>query len=93
MTTDTNNTGLMEDKDMLKDALTSEKLLAANYSSFAGECATKMLREDMLNLLRETHDIQNDIFTEMHTRGWYPTPTADQAKIDQAKQKYGSQMP
>lgn len=91
--TNTNNPGTMEDKDMLKDALSTEKFLAATYSTYATECVAKNLHQDFLNLLQETHQIQHDIFSEMHNRGWYPTPAAEQTKIDQAKQKYMNQKP
>ena len=41
-----------------------------------------------MTLLREEHDIQFDIFEEMHSRGWYMTPAAEQQKINTAKTKF-----
>ena len=78
----------MQDKELLTDALSSEKLVTSSYDTFANECSTPQLFTEVLNLLHEEHDIQNDIFTEMHTRGWYPTPAAEQQKIDEAKMKF-----
>ena len=83
-----NNTGNMQDKDMMLDALSIQKLVTGNYSVTANECATKKVRDDMLNLLQEEHEIQADLFTEIHSRGWYPTTPAEQPKVDMAKQKY-----
>ena len=78
----------MQDKELMLDVLSTQKFVTANYSTFANECATKNVRDDMLNLLREEHDIQADLFTEIHNRGWYQTAAAEQPKIDQAKQKF-----
>ena len=41
-----------------------------------------------MSLLHEEHDIQADVFEEMHSRGWYMTPAAQQQKIDTAKTKF-----
>ena len=84
------NQSMMPDKDLILDVLSSQKFVTAGYSTTANECATKCVREEMLSLLKEEHDIQADIFTEAHNRGWYPTMPAEQPKIDQAKQRYQS---
>lgn len=76
------------DKDILTDALSSQKFITDNYNTFANECATPAVRADFVNILNEEHMIQNEVFTEMQGRGWYPTEAADQNKINQAKQKY-----
>lgn len=78
----------MQDKEWMEDVLSSQKLITSTYNTFANECACENLRSDMLNLLREEHDIQADIFTEMSSRGWYQTSPAEQQKVNQAKQKY-----
>ena len=80
----------MQDKELMMDMLSTQKLITGVYSSFANECAGAVVRDDFLNLLREEHDIQADIFTEMNSRGWYQTQPAEQQKITQAKQKYQS---
>ena len=78
----------MPEKEMLSDVLSSQKQVTENYNTFANECAGKQLREDAMTLLREEHDIQFDIFEEMHSRGWYMTPAAEQQKINTAKTKF-----
>ena len=42
----------------------------------------------MLDILEEEHDIQQDVFNMMHSKGYYPTPAAEQQKVDQLKQQY-----
>ena len=46
-----------------------------------------------MSLLTEEHQIQADVFDEMHKRGWYPTPAAEQQKVQQAKQKFENAKP
>ena len=79
---------IMQDKEMLTDVLTSQKMITGVYNTCANECATKQLRDEMMCILGEEHSIQADVFSEMNSRGWYPTPAADQQKINDAKTKF-----
>ena len=42
----------------------------------------------MHHILSQEHDIQQDVFNMMHEKGYYPTPAAEQKKVDQLKQQY-----
>ena len=42
----------------------------------------------ILDCLEKEHDIQQEVFNMMHDRGFYPTPSADTQKMEEAKQKY-----
>ena len=70
----------MQDKEMLEDVLTSQKQITGLYNTYANECATTAIRDEMMNILHDEHDIQADIFMEMQKRGWYPTPMAEEQK-------------
>ena len=83
-----NDKPFMPEKEMLSDVLSDQKLVTSNYTPFANECAGKKLRDDAMCLLHEEHDIQADVFEEMHSRGWYMTPAAEQQKIETAKAKF-----
>lgn len=78
------------DKDILTDVLSSQKFVTEGYNTFANECVCPALKADFMNILSEEHCIQNEVFTEMQKRGWYPTEAADQNKVNQTKQKYMS---
>ena len=78
----------MQDKEMLEDVLTSQKQITGLYNTYANECATTAIRDEMMNILHDEHDIQADIFMEMQKRGWYPTPMAEVQKIQSTKQKF-----
>lgn len=76
------------DKELLTDALDAQKTETNNYNTFANECAHPGLRNTFLSILSEEHDIQFQVFNTMHAAGFYPTPPAEQAKIDEAKQTH-----
>lgn len=83
----------LEEKEMITDVLSSQKSMTGFYNTFTNECATPEIRDQFMSLLTEEHQIQSDVFDEMHKRGWYPTPAADQQKIQQAKQKFQTAKP
>lgn len=78
----------LNDQDMLTDALNTQKLVNDCYNTFATECSSEALKNDVLALLNEEHAIQYDVYEEMHRRGWYPVKSAEQQEIDTLKQKY-----
>ena len=39
----------------------------------------------------DTLCMQNEIYTKMSQKGWYPTQQAEQQKIDSVKQKFSGQ--
>ena len=82
------DTNKMNDREMLNDLLVSQKYTTSGYNTWAGECVCPELRTEMLNLLREEHEVQNTIFNEMSSRGWYPVQPAQAGQVDQAKTKY-----
>jgi spore coat protein CotF len=80
----------MNDKTCLNDFLISQKQISSSYNTFAGECVNPQLRNDMLCILNEEHQIQSEIFNAMQSRGWYTVKQADQQQVMQAKQKISS---
>ena len=82
---------MMDDKTMLTDALTSQKTVTTGYNTFANECACPNLRQEMMDLLSDEHDIQYELFQEMDKRGWYPTTPAEKQKITDLKKQFESE--
>lgn len=78
-----------DDREMLFDALISQKTLTDTYNTYANECATNAVRDELMNILTEEHQIQQDVFTELQKRGWYKTDPADQQKVEQIKKEFG----
>ena len=80
--------GVYTEKEVLADALGSQKCSTNHFNTFSNECVHEDLRQTLLKILSEEHDIQQDVFNMMHSKGYYPTPAAEQQKIDQLKQQY-----
>ena len=78
----------LTDREMLTDALSSEKFMTENYNTYANECASPSLMNEFMNLLSEEHQIQHDVFSELQKRGWYPIQSAPAEKVQQAKMKF-----
>lgn len=83
------NTDFTE-KEILGDALAAAKATTNLYNTFSNECAHENVRNDVLRILSDEHDIQDDVFHIMSSNGYYPTPAAEEKKIMEAKQKYQS---
>ena len=83
-----NPQNIYTEKEVLSDALLTEKNATTIYNLGANECVHDGLRSALMNLLNKEHDIQVDVFNEMHSRGYYPTPSAEDKKIQEAKQKF-----
>lgn len=76
------------DQEILEDILSSQKHATAMYNTYSGECKNTTLQGDMLNILRDEHNMQYSVFQEMEKRGWYKTEQAEQTKVDEAKTKF-----
>lgn len=76
------------DKEILGDGLTTAKASTANYNMFSNECVHENVRAKMLDILNKEHDIQDEVFHMMSSKGYYPTPAAEEKKVQEAKQKF-----
>lgn len=83
-----NMKGIYTEKEVLGDALNTEKNATNLYNLSANECVHDSLRGTMLDLLKKEHEIQVDVFNQMHTMGYYPTPAAESKKIQDARTKF-----
>jgi spore coat protein CotF len=86
------NNSSMNDKEHLQDLLSAQKYLTENYNNCVSECQDILLRNDLLAILKEEHDIQNEVFQIMFHRGWCTLRPADQCEINTAKQKFIGMM-
>ncbi|MBQ2705746.1 MAG: spore coat protein [Agathobacter sp.] len=76
------------EKEILGDALSSQKATTELFNKASNECVHENVRETLLDILEEEHEIQQDVFIMMHDQGMYPTPEADDKKVQQLKQQY-----
>ena len=83
----------MNDQERITDFLCSEKKMSANYDTFASECVNTALRDDFLNIFRQSHQTQSDLFQIAQSKGWYQVEQAPASKISQAYTKFSNQQP
>ncbi|WP_353894211.1 spore coat protein [Proteinivorax hydrogeniformans] len=79
-------------QEILNDALTNEKHLTNLYNTAANEATNDSLRQDMLNILMDEHNMEASIFNTMQQRGMYNTKQASSQEITQAQQKYATKQ-
>ena len=78
------------DKDWAADLLAGEKYLTSCYCSFLAECATPEMKQSLWSMLSDMHEMQQQLFQEMNSRGWYPVTKAEDTKVNAAKQKFAA---
>ena len=86
----TNNNCNFGEKEQLHDFLNGEKYLIGMYNTSLTESATPEVIQTMTDLLSDAHRMQQQLFREMNSRGWYPVAKAEEQKVTQAKQKFGN---
>jgi len=79
---------VLTDQEIMDDILGSQKHITDIYNTYSSECVNPTLRNDFLQILREEHNIQSTVFTDMQKRGWYAPQAAEQQMVDKAKTKY-----
>ena len=77
-----------DEKARLMDLLNSEKQMTAIYNTSLCESETTAVRNCLSSILEEEHSMQNELFMQMKSRGWYQTEPAEQTKLEQAKQNF-----
>ena len=77
-----------DEKARLMDMLNSEKQMTAIYNTSLCESETMAVRSCLSSILKEEHTMQNELFMQMKSRGWYQTEPAEQTKLEQAKQNF-----
>lgn len=80
------------EKEILTDLLCTEKHIAGSYNVAMLESATPEVSACFKEIFEEEHRIKQTVFEMMHTRGLYPTPSAEEKKISEAKQTYGQKV-
>ncbi len=76
------------DREIMDDVLTSQKHITDVYNTFSNECVNQQLQADMMTILKEEHNMQFDVFSDMQKRGWYSPAAAEQQKVTEAKTKF-----
>ena len=78
--------------NILEETLSCQKHLSSLYNTATTEASTTAIRDDFSNMLMDTHQMHEDLYTVMQRRGLYLPQSAPTQEIDQAWQKYSSQQ-
>jgi spore coat protein CotF len=78
----------LTDREIMDDVLSSQKHITGTYNAFTNECVNEQLKNDMLKILTDEHNIQFSIFGDMQKRGWYSPAAAQPQNVTEAKTKF-----
>ena len=81
----------MDDKSIMENILLTTKGVCDLYMHGAIESSTANVHSQFDKALNESLCMQNEIYTKVAAKGWYPTQQAEQQKIQQVKQKFATQ--
>lgn len=80
----------MQDRDLMENELLVIKGVCDLYLHGVIESSTAEVHSAFQDALETSLNIQNKIYNLMAEKGWYKTDTAEQTKIDNAKQKFSA---
>lgn len=76
------------DKEILGDAVITQKYMSHAYDISASESITPNLHNEYLEILKDEQEILSELYTELQRRGWYAVQMASPAKLTSVQQKY-----
>lgn len=80
----------MNDKNVMENLLLLEKGACDLFMHGTIESSTGTIHTAFCNALNDSLTMQDDIYTKMSEKGWYPSEQAEQTKISAVKQKFNA---
>lgn len=81
---------MMQDKEMVNDALSMVKSSLTTYASVISECANPQLRSTIQQIRNNCESSQYELFRLAQSKGYYqPAMMADNQEIQQVKSQLG----
>lgn len=80
----------MEDRVIMDSILSATKSACDLMMHGTIESSTPAVHSAFKMSLDECLAMQNEIYSKMSQKGWYPQQQAEQQKIDQTKQKFSN---
>ena len=81
----------MDDKSLMENILLLEKGVCDLFLHGTIESPTANVHTAFSNALNDSLCLQDKVYDKMAEKGWYPTESAEQQKINMVKQKFSSQ--
>lgn len=80
----------MGDREIMENLLLNLKGECDLLMHGAVESSTPNVHSQFMSALNEAISLQNQVYSKMAEKGWYPSSPAEQKQIDNVKQKYSS---
>ena len=80
------------EKEVLLDGLSAQKACTALFNQASNECVHDNVRQAVLNILDEEHEIQVEVLRMGHGKVYYETPSAEEKKVCAAKEKFAQSV-
>lgn len=80
----------MDDRNLMEDVLLQTKGVCDLYLHGAIESSTPNIHKAFETALTESIRMQNELYSKMSQKGWYPSDQVEQQKIQQLKQQFSS---
>ena len=80
----------MTEKEIMENILLTTKGICDLYLHGSVESSTPQVHEAFTTALNDALCMQNGIYTQMESRGWYQKEQEQPQKLQQLKQKYAS---
>lgn len=81
----------LSEKEILNDALSSEKQLLHVYSTYLAEASCPNLRNELTKVFNETQQMQFELYKAMEQKGWYTIQNAELQQVQQAVTKFSQE--
>lgn len=81
----------MSDRDIMENLLLTTKGVCDLYMHGTLESTTTNIHQAFNTALNDSLCMQDNIYKEMQSHGWYSTEQAQQQQINQLKQKFSTQ--
>ena len=80
----------MNDRDIMENLLLTTKGVCDLFMHGAIESSTDNVHQTFCTALGNSLSMQDSIYKEMSSQGWYSSEQAQQQRIDQVKQKFSA---
>ena len=81
----------MNDRDLMENMLMLEKGACELFMHGTIESSSTDVHQTFNTSLNASLRLQDEIYSKMQSKGWYPVECAEPQKIQQARQKFSQQ--
>lgn len=76
------------EKDRVMDILMTHKHLTDMYNNAANEVDCSVMHNEMLNILKEEHELEHELYNAVKKRGWYTAKMAQTDDVNKVQSEF-----